>query len=257
MARRIVASLRAALPFLVVIGLSLLLEAAVRAGLTPRTIVGPSRIFEVLAADRRNIWFNVEPTLFTASTGLLIAAILAFLLGFLVYGLRGLEAPVLTVAAVLTSVPMIALAPALTTLLGLSMATRVAITAVICAFPMIVATVQGLGASSSGSRELFTVLAASPWQRFRLLALPSALPYLFLGAKIAAPLAVLGAMIAEWTGAEQGLGVYMINAMFSLNVGQLWASVFVACAVSMAAYGLIALAETLAVPDRSAERNGL
>jgi ABC-type nitrate/sulfonate/bicarbonate transport system permease component len=257
MGKGVVASLRSALPFLVVIGLALLLEAAVRAGLTPRTIVGPSQIFEVLAADRRNIWFNVEPTLFTASTGLLIAAVLSFLLGFLVYGFRGLEAPVLTVAAVLTSIPMIAIAPALTTLLGLSMATRAAITAVICAFPMIVATIQGLGATSRGSRELFTVLAASPWQRFRMLALPSALPYLFLGAKIAAPLAVLGALIAEWTGAEQGLGVYMINAMFSLNVGRLWASVVVACALSMAAYGWIALAEMLAAPDQSAERHGL
>jgi len=242
---------------LLVIGLSLLLEAAVRTGVTPRTIVGPSRIFEVLVTDWRDIWFNVEPTLFTASTGLLIAAGLSFLLGFLVYGFGALEAPVLTIAAVLTSIPMIAIAPALNTLLGLSMATRVAITTVICAFPMIVATVQGLSAASRGSRELFTVLAASPWQRFRMLALPSALPYLFLGAKIAAPLSLLGAMVAVWTGAEQGLGVYMINAMFSLNIGQLWASVFVACALSMAGYGFIALGETLAAPNQSADRERL
>jgi ABC-type nitrate/sulfonate/bicarbonate transport system permease component len=96
------------------------------------------------------------------------------------------------------------------------------------------------------------VLAASPWQRFRMLALPNALPYLFIGLKIAAPLAVLGALVAEWTGAEWGLGVFMINAMFGLRIDQLWSAVALACAMSSGAYGLVCLFEFLAIPPGQA-----
>jgi ABC-type nitrate/sulfonate/bicarbonate transport system permease component len=252
MAKGLTAAVQAALPFAVVVILVVLFQAAAVAGALPPTIAGPGKIMATLIADHRTIWFHVEPTLLTASTGLIIATLVSLGLGFLVYVFKTLEGPVLTVAAVLTSIPMIALAPALVTLMGLSLATRVTITAVICAFPMIVAAVQGLSATSAASKELFTVLAASPWQRFRMLALPTALPYLFLGAKIAAPLSLLGSLIAEWTGAEQGLGVYMLNAMFSLQIPQLWTSVVVACALSMAAYGLIALIEALALPGQSA-----
>ncbi len=91
------------------------------------------------------------------------------------------------------------------------------------------------------------MLAASPLQRFRLLALPNALPYVFVGLKVAAPLAVLGALVAEWTGAEWGLGVFMINAMFGLRVDQLWSAVALACAMSSGAYGLVCLFEYLSI----------
>jgi ABC-type nitrate/sulfonate/bicarbonate transport system permease component len=241
------AALQATAPVLILAVLFLLLELAVRGGLTASTIAAPSVVLQTVAADRANIWHHVEPTLLTASTGFLIALALALLLGFVVYVFKRVEGGVLTVAAVLTSIPMVALAPALVTFMGLTLSTRITITTVICVFPMIVSVVQGLTAASKASQELFVVLAASPWQRFRMLALPTALPYLFLGAKIAAPLSLLGSLIAEWTGAEEGLGVYMLTAMFGLHVAELWTAVLVACVLSMAAYGYVALMEYLAV----------
>lgn len=250
---RTVAAAQAAAPLLFIAALLAVLQICVQAGLTPSTVAAPLTVGQTLVADRDNIWRHVEPTLLTASTGFLLATLLSLVLGFVVYVFKGLEGGVMTVSAVLSSIPMIALAPALITWMGLTMTTRITITSVICAFPMIVAAVQGLSAGSKAGAEMFTVLAASPWQRFRMLALPTALPYLFLGAKIAAPLSLLGSLIAEWTGAERGLGVYMLTSMFGLHIAQLWASVAVACALSIGAYGFIALAEHLAVSGQSAE----
>jgi ABC-type nitrate/sulfonate/bicarbonate transport system permease component len=241
-------------PLLLIASLALLLEGYVGAGAAPSTVAAPSLVLRTIWIGRDDIWRAVEPTLLTASTGFILATVVALLLGLFVYVFRRVETGVLAMAAVLTSIPMIALAPALITLMGMGLGARIAITTIICAFPMIVAAVQGL--SSGAASELFTVLAASPWQKFRLLALPTALPYLFLGAKIAAPLALLGSLIAEWTGAEDGLGVYMLTAMFGLHIAQLWASVAITCLLSMAAYGLVATAERLAVNGPTAAEGG-
>lgn len=247
-------------PLLLIASLTLFLEGYVDAGAAPSTVAAPSLVLRTIWTQRGDIWRAIEPTLLTASTGFILATLIALLLGLLVYVFRQVETGVLAMAAVLTSIPMIALAPALITLMGMGLGARIAITTVICAFPMIVAAVQGLSADrmqgSSAATELFTVLAASPWQRFRLLALPMALPYLFLGAKIAAPLALLGSLIAEWTGAEDGLGVYMLTSMFGLHIAQLWASVALTCLLSMAAYGLVAAAERLAVYGPTATEAG-
>jgi ABC-type nitrate/sulfonate/bicarbonate transport system permease component len=241
-------------PLLLIASLALLLEGYVGAGAAPSTVAAPSLVLRTIWIGRDDIWRAVEPTLLTASTGFILATVVALLLGLFVCVFRRVETGVLAMAAVLTSIPMIALAPALITLMGMGLGARIAITTIICAFPMIVAAVQGL--SCGAATELFTVLAASPWQKFRLLALPTALPYLFLGAKIAAPLALLGSLIAEWTGAEDGLGVYMLTAMFGLHIAQLWASVAITCLLSMAAYGLVATAERLAVNGPTAAEGG-
>ena len=243
-------------PLLLIASLALLLQGYVDAGAAPSTVAAPSLVARTIWTQRGDIWRAIEPTLLTACTGFILATLAALLLGLGVYVFRQVETGVLAMAAVLTSIPMIALAPALITLMGMGLAARIAITTIICAFPMIVAAVQGLSANSGAATELFTVLAASPWQRFRLLALPTALPYLFLGAKIAAPLALLGSLIAEWTGAEDGLGVYMLTSMFGLHIAQLWASVAITCLLSMAAYGLVVAAERLAVYGPTATEGG-
>jgi ABC-type nitrate/sulfonate/bicarbonate transport system permease component len=240
------------LPAVTLAALGGLWEASVTAGLAPATVAAPSRIARTIYADWDMLWFHVEPTLLTATIGFLAALVTALCVGFLVHSARRTEPTVLTVAAVLDSVPIIAIAPILIIWLGLSLATRIAITGIICLFPMLISVIQGLGTQPPNTRELFAVLAATQWQRFRLLALPNALPYLFVGLKIAAPLAVLGALVAEWTGAEWGLGVFMINAMFGLRIDQLWSAVLLACLMSSGAYGLVSLFEYLAIePGRS------
>ena len=244
---------RRGLPPLAVFGVLLAgIEAWVGAGRAPMTIPRPSGVAVLLWTEHAALLHQLGITLLTAGLGFGLALLLALAIGFAVYAWPRTETPVLTAGAVLSSIPMIAIAPILSVWLGLSIGTRVLITVVICVFPLLVSVVQGLRESKATEQELFTVLAASPLQRFRLLALPSAVPLLFVGLKIAAPLAVLGALIGEWNGAETGLGVVMLNAMFGLQVQRLWATVLIACAVSSLAYAYICLMERVAGFDRSA-----
>jgi len=224
-------------------------ELAARAGLTPVTIAAPSAVLAGMASHGGLLWYHLEPTLLVAVTGFLLAVLLALALAALVYVVKPLETTVMTIGTVIDSIPMIAIAPVLVIWMGLSLPMRLTITTIICLFPIFISVLQGLKSPPSTANELFTNLAASPLQRFRLLAIPYALPYLFVGLKIAAPLAILGALIAEWTGAERGLGVYMLNAMFGLRVIELWSGVFLACAVSASAYMLVCLFELLSITD--------
>ncbi len=236
---------------LVFTALVVLVETWVVKGHAPMTIPRPSDVLALLWGEHVTLLKHLGITVLTAAYGFLLALTLALAVGLAVYAWPQAETPVLTTGAVLSSVPMIAIAPILSVWLGLTLGTRVLITVVICFFPLLVAVVQGLRENKRSEQELFTVLAASPWQRFRLLALPSAMPLLFVGLKIAAPLAVLGALIGEWNGAETGLGVLMLNAMFGLQVQRLWATVLVACLVSSMAYAYICLMARVAGFDRS------
>lgn len=244
------------LPAGVLAGLLLLGQVAVRAGWTPATIAAPSDVFRAITHNAGILWYQLEPTLLVAATGFLLALALALAAAALVYAVKPLEATVVTIGTVIDSIPMIAIAPVLVIWMGLTLPMRITITTMICFFPIFISVLQGLKSPPATAEELFVNLAATPWQRFRLLGIPYALPYLFVGLKVAAPLAILGALIAEWTGAERGLGIYMLNAMFGLRVVELWSGVAVACLVSAGAYLLVGLFEILSVADRGEKEIG-
>jgi len=238
---------RLALPGGVFIVAVMLMEWLVVSGHLPMSVARPSDVLHLLLGERSHLLHQLWPTLLVAGWGYLLALLLALAVGFATHALSVLESPVLVTGTVLSSIPIIAIAPILSVWFGLGLPTRVMITVIICVFPLLLSVIQGLKCASASQQELFSVLAASAWQRFRLLALPGSLPFLFVGMKISAPLAVLGALVAEWNGAEAGLGVVMLNAMFGLQITRLWATVVIACGISSLAYAYICLLERLAV----------
>ncbi len=242
-------------PALLIAAILALGEWAARAGVSPAALPAPSEVGRAAWHDAGALLSQTLPTLLVAIYGFLAAAALSLALAFAVYAVRRIETTVMTCAAVLSSIPVMAIAPMLLIWMGPSVATRIAITAVICVFPILVSVVQGIRAVSKQHDELFMVMASTPWQRFTRLALPVAVPYVFVGLRIAAPLSILGALVAEWNGADTGLGVIMINAMFSLQIERLWTTVGVACSVSLLAYGYVCMIERLAVSaDRVVRR---
>ena len=143
--------------------------------------------------------------------------------------------------------PLIALTPILMVWVGNGLTSRIIISTVAALFPLLVGAVQGFKAVDRNASELFHVLAATRWQRLRKLSFPSALPYLFAALKIAAPIAVLGALIAEWVSADRGLGIMMTYAFFSFNVPLAWLTIIAVCTIATTAYGLVAIVERLVV----------
>src|SRR5690606_10270881 len=90
-------------------------------------------------------------------------------------------------------------------------------------FNTFVAVSSGLAVVDTTHGHLFEVLGASRWQRLRRLQVPTALPFLLDGLRLAVPAAVVGAVFGEWFGADRGIGILLVVAMQNLRIDQLWA----------------------------------
>jgi NitT/TauT family transport system permease protein len=144
-------------------------------------------------------------------------------------------------AAVVHTIPLIALGPLLINNVGRE-GTPVVIAALASGFAVFVAAASGLAAASQAHQDVFRALGASRRSRLLRLQLPAAVPLLLDGLTLGAPAAVLGAVIGEWFGAPRGLGVLLVSSMQNFQIELLWAAALAAALVSLAAYGaLIAL----------------
>jgi ABC-type nitrate/sulfonate/bicarbonate transport system permease component len=220
-----------------------LLEILKRSGALPITVPAPSEVGAAFVDNIGDLGYHAVPTLLSALTGLCLSTVLAFSLAAAAVLWRSAEPGILRFGVMIDSMPLIALGPILVLWVGNGLAPRVILATMAPLFPLLVAMIQGFKAVDRDAADLFHLLAATRLQRLLKLALPSALPYIFAGLKIAAPLAVLGALIAEWIGADRGLGIMMIYALFSFNVPVAWVTILAVCAIAMAGYGLVALIE--------------
>ena len=120
---------------------------------------------------------------------------------------------------------------------------KVAIVALICFFPIVVNTLDGLGTADEEQRKLMRSLGASRGRTLTLLEAPTALPYLLSGAKIAVAVAVIGAVFGEWSGADAGLGYLIRLDDGNLEVARVFASTVILAAMAVTLFALLALVE--------------
>lgn len=224
-------------------------EWAVRAGRLPVSVAAPSAIRDEFERRHEMLWFHTSPTLSAAIWGFVFAVAVALLVSAVVVAAPSMSGTVYNSAVVISSIPLIALTPVLVLWLDRGAQVRITIAAVASVFPILVGCIQGLGPRDERTDELFLQLAARPHQEFFRLRLPRSLPFVFAGLKAAAASAILGAVIAEWTGGggTRGLGQLMVNALFGFNVALTWLTILTAAALSMACYGAVALLEKVVI----------
>lgn len=217
----------------------ILWEGIVKLLATPVYLLpAPSRILRTLI-EQPGLYANASLiTLGEALAGLLIGVLTGVLIASLLTLLPGLEDGVMTLAILLKSTPMVAIAPLLTIWLGFGVLPKILITALLTFFPVLVNVLSGLQKTDSHHLELFHSWSASRSEIFRHLRVPGTLPYLFAALKISAPLSLIGAVVAEWTGASGGLGRVMWLAYTNLNLPFLFAAIFILAAAGMSLYRL-------------------
>ena len=232
----------------VMVLLALAAEAAGRLGALPDLRPAAQRLAAGEIVTRPGLLtVNALATARTALSGYALAAGVAALAATCAFGFTRSWGPLYNAGLVLQSIPLIAAAPLLATWMGGGPALQVTIAAMSSQFPILVGAMQGLRAATASQLELMTVLSASRMQTLRLVMLPMAAPYIFTGLKIAAPSAVLGAITAEWTGSDKGLGTVMLYALFSYDIAKVWLSVLATCAMAALFYAAIAALERLLV----------
>ena len=141
------------------------------------------------------------------------------------------------------TVPVIAIAPILIVWLGFGIGPKLAIIALVCFFPITVNTLDGLRSVDPDLPRMMRTLDAGRAQILRRVEIPSALPYLVSGAKIAAAISVIGAVFGEWAGADEGLGHLILIAQGQLQTARVFAAVVVLSALALILFGTLALLE--------------
>ena len=230
---------------LLIVGPAVLLwEIGVRLSQLPIYILpSPSVILQTLA---QNLLLYTQASLITLEEAL-AGLILGLLAGMITASMLGmwprLERGVMTLAILIKSTPLVAIAPLLTIWLGFGIFPKVIITALLTFFPVLVNVLSGLRSTDAAILDTFKSWHASRWEVFLYARAPSALPHLFAALKVTAPLALIGAVVAEWTGASGGLGRTMWLAYTNLNLPFLFAAVFVLAAMGVIIYSLVVLIE--------------
>ncbi|MGH2354001.1 MAG: ABC transporter permease [Chloroflexota bacterium] len=210
----------------------------------------PSDIWRQLGRDWPLLLRHLQPTLIEALGGFALGNGVAIVLAAVFVHSPPVQRALFPVAIGLRTVPLVAITPLLLVWLGNGYAPKIAIAALISFFPTLVNMTRGLAALDQQALDLLHTLSATRWQVFVKVRWPSSLPYLFSALKIAATSCVLGAVIAEWIGSDQGLGYLVVASTFEFNIVRLWATIAVTSGLALAAFLLVVLAERLFVPWR-------
>ena len=217
-------------PFALIAMLLVAWEVACRAlHVPPYFLPTPSAIAVALASDWRGLLQSAWNTLSMALIALAVASLVAQALALLVGLSPILERAVRPLAVVLQVTPVVAIAPLVLIWAGLDHAGRaiIGLAAVVAFFPIFSGAVTGLKAADPDLERLFDLYGASRLQRLTRLRLPSAVPYLLEGHKVAAGLAVIGAVVAEFvagSGGAQGLAWRILEAGNRLQTAKMFAA---------------------------------
>ena len=141
------------------------------------------------------------------------------------------------------AIPVIALAPLLIMWFGSGILSKVIMAGIICYFPVLVGTVKGLSSVTKDQLDLFRLLNASEWQIFLKLRIPTCFSYLFPALKISATFSVVGATIAEFTGASFGIGYIIVNSSYYLETGMMFAAIVMISMVGLLFFYLVEFVE--------------
>ena len=218
----------------------------------------PSTIVATLFAELSVI---VRAALFTLRSvlgGLLLGAGSGFLVALATSRFSYVTEASVPLAAAINSTPIVALAPIANQWFGITdPLSKIAVVAVIVFFPVMINVTKGLISVEASQLELLRSYAATPRQVVFKARLPNALPYLFSGLKVAASLAVIAAVVAEYFGGpREALGVYISQQAALFHFAEAWAAIVVASAIGLGLFGLVTLVERVVMPWHVSFREG-
>jgi NitT/TauT family transport system permease protein len=190
---------------------------------------------------------NLLPTAIEAVCGFLLGNLSAITVATVFVHRKTMEEAFFPIAVLVNSIPVVAKAPILILLLGNGLSPKIAIAAIICFFPTLVNMVRGLEAVSPQAMELMHVLSASKREVFVKLRLPTSVPYLFSALKIAASTSVVGAIVGEWIGSQEGIGALIIQATYNFDSALLYATVLCGSCFSVLFFLTIRLIERVVI----------
>jgi NitT/TauT family transport system permease protein len=223
---------------------SLVWEAAVRLfGIKPYYLPRLSTILAAMAATPRAYLDGFLRTLAETLIGFAAGGGFGVLIGIAFFRLRALREMIFPIFVVSQTIPVIAFGALVVLWFGNTLFAKAVIAFYLTFFPVTVNTLLGLEAVDPAQVALMRSFGASRRQLLLRLQLPTALPHIFVALRLASSLSLVGAMVGEWFGDTTGLGVLLLQAMFTENVVAIWGALLAAALLGTGFYAVVAAAE--------------
>lgn len=224
-------------------------------GLVPEFMLpSPTQVVVALVSDAGALWENAKVTLLEAGAGLLLGIAVALVLSTAMHRVRWLYQALYPVLVITQTIPTIALAPLLVLWMGFGMAPKITLVALTTFFPIAVSLLEGYASTDRAATDLLRSMGATKWQIFIHLEFPSALSHFFSGLRVSVSYAIVGAVISEWLGGFEGLGVYMTRVKKAYAFDKMFAVILVIVAISLLLMALVALLRRVTMPWEKFEK---
>ena len=219
-------------------------EALVRASVVdPLILPAPTDVAKALWTDRGVLAPDLATTTWEVLLGLVAAVAAGVAIALAMHLSPAARRTLRPLVIGSQAVPVPVIAPLVVLVLGFGLAPKILLIALVCFFPVAINLHDGLRDADPDARKLLRSLNATRWQTLRTLEAPSALPAAFTGVRVAAAVAVIGAVFAEWAGSDSGLGHTLLTANGQLLTARAFAATLLLIALAVALYGAVALLE--------------
>lgn len=212
----------------------------------PYVIPTLGAIGQSLVSDPGTYWSNLLVTLQEIAIGAGGGIIAGVLLAIVMAEFRTFERALMPLVVVLMVTPVVAITPALVVAFGFGPVPKYIVAGLVVFFPVLVNSLAGFRDVDPRALDVLRTLHASRWETFRHLRFPGSLPYVFAGLRIALPLAVVGATVAEFVAAGQqaGLGSLLTTAAAQANLDVTWAAIALLCVLGVVLIALLAFVKS-------------
>jgi putative hydroxymethylpyrimidine transport system permease protein len=212
------------------------------------SLPSPSEVASALWQHRSALWDGLRVTGGEILLGLLVGTVLTCLITPLIHFSHLARLALYPLLVGSQAIPVFLLAPVLVLWLGFGILPKMIVVGIVCFFPIVITTLAALDSVDLGMLKLLKTFDAGRWQVFRLVELPQALPGVLTGLKLAAVLAVIGAILAEQSGSSSGLGELLTITSQSLETAEAFAIVVVLCVFAIALFAVLTVLQTLLLP---------
>jgi len=257
---RIAAILNAAWlrPFLFLIAMIVLWDVVIRVfNIPPYQIPKPEDVLHTLWTDWQQLLQQSIPTTVATIEGFLLSAVFGVVAAVLIAGSRTVESYVYPLLVFSQSIPKIAIAPLLVVWFGFGMMPKVLCAFLLGFFPVVVSAVQGFKSVEPDMLDLARAMEARRLQIFRMVAFPHAMPAIFAGLKVSITLAVVGAVVGEFVGSNNGLGFVLQRSIGNFELPTMFAALVVLSLIGVVLFWILDVVERWMIPWHASQRQNM
>lgn len=236
-------------PFIIIIIILILWQIMSVIGIIPKFMLpSPLAVVKAFIKDFPLLMLHTKVTLIEAFLGLGIGIILGFIMAVIMDKYDFAYKSIYPVLVITQTVPTVAIAPLLVLWLGYGILPKITLIVITSFFPITVGLLDGFKATDKDALNLMKTMGATPFQNFVLLKIPSSMGYFFASLRISVSYSIIGAVVAEWLGGFEGLGVYMTRVRKSYSFDKMFAVIFFISIISLLLMYLVKKIQILSMP---------